>query len=169
MKKIKMMAGWAAAVMLVSTASLLAHHSLAQFDTTTGVTVKGTVVLFERVNPHSFIFIDQKGKDGQPHRWAIEGPSVNQLTNLGIEKDFLKAGDVIEACGYLMKEGLANQRTVNTEPISLSLKDKSPKSVSGEVLTGELLVMPDGKKQKWSDYGQHKCLGPEFADYHVTK
>src|SRR5204862_1546853 len=110
----KIMAGLAAAVMLVSAASLLAHHSLAQFDTTTGVTVKGTVVLFERVNPHSFIFIDQKGKDGQLHRWAIEGPGVNQLTRLEVQKDFLKAGDVIEVCGYVMKEGMANQRTVNT-------------------------------------------------------
>src|ERR1043165_1829564 len=96
----KMMAGCAAAVMLVSAASLLAHHSLAQFDTTTGVTVKGTIVLFELVNPHSFIFIDQKGTDGQMHRWAIEGPGVNQLTRQGVEKLTLKAGDVIEACGY---------------------------------------------------------------------
>jgi hypothetical protein len=167
MKKITIVAGWAAAVMLVSAGSLVAHHSLAQFDTTTGVNVKGTVVLFERVNPHSFIFIDQKGKDGQTRRWAIEGPGVNQLTRLAVEKDFLKVGDVIEVCGYVMKEGQPSQRTVNTEPISLSLKDKSPKSVSGEVLTGELLTMPDGKKQKWTDYGQHKCLGPEFQDFHT--
>jgi hypothetical protein len=167
MKKIKMIAAWAAAGMLVSVSSLVAHHSLAQFDTSTGVTVRGTIVLFELVNPHSFIFIEEKGKDGQTRRWAIEGPGVNQLTRLGVEKLTLKAGDTIEACGYVMKEGMVSQRTASTEPISLSLKDKSPKSVSGEVLTGELLVMPDGKKQRWSDYGQHKCLGPEFADFHV--
>jgi Family of unknown function (DUF6152) len=162
----KLMAGWAAALMLASAGSLVAHHSLSKFDTTTGVTVSGTVVVFERVNPHSFIFLDEKGKGGEMRRWAIEGPSIIQLTRMGIEKDTLKAGDAIEACGYVMKEGVQSQRTVSTEPISSSLKDQTPKSVSGQVLTAELLVMPDGKKQKWSDYGHHKCLAPDFKDSH---
>jgi len=162
----KMMAAGAAAVILASAGSLLAHHSLTKFDTTTGVTVKGTVVLFERVNPHSFIFIDEKGKNGEMHRWAIEGPSVIQLTRMGIERDYLKVGDVIEACGYVLKEGVESQRTVSTEPLSLSLKDTTPKSVSGQVLTAELLVMSDGKKRTWSDYGHHRCLGPDHQDFH---
>lgn len=162
----KIMAGWAAAVLLASASSLVAHHSLTQFDTTTGVTVKGTVVRFERVNPHSFIFIDEEGKDGEMYRWAIEGPTVNLLTRMGIEKDTLKAGDVIEACGYLMKEGVQFQRTVATETVSSSLKDKAANSVSRRLLTAELLVMPDGRKQTWSDYGHHKCLGPDYKDFH---
>jgi hypothetical protein len=33
-------------------------------------------------------------------------------------------------------------------------------------MDAELLVMPDGQKQKWSDYGQHKCLGPDYHDFH---
>ena len=98
-KRKKIIARWAAALVLASASSLVAHHALTQFDTTTGVTVKGTVVRFERVNPHSFLFIDEKGKDGEVHRWTIEGPNLNQLTRMGIEKDALKAGDVIEACG----------------------------------------------------------------------
>jgi hypothetical protein len=164
------MAEWAAAGMLVSAASLMAHHSLsqAQFDTTTGVTVKGTIVLFERVNPHSFIFVDQKGADGQMHRWAIEGPGIFQLTRMGFGTDVLKVGDVIEFCGYVKKEGLASQRTASTpEPISLSLKDKTRQSVSGRILTAEVLVMPDGRRQPWSDYGHHKCFAPDYRDIHV--
>jgi hypothetical protein len=162
----KMIAGWAAAAMLVSVGSLVAHHSLTQFDTTTGVTVRGTIVLFERINPHSFIFVDEKGKDGEMRRWAIEGPSINQLTRMGIDKDILKTGDVIEACGYVMKGGVQSQRTISTEPISASLKGKIPSSVSGQVLTAELLVMPDGKQQKWSDYGHHRCFGQDYKDMH---
>jgi hypothetical protein len=162
----KIMAGSAVAMMLASAGSVVAHHSLTKFDTTTGVTVKGTVFLFERVNPHSFIFLDEKGQDGEMHRWAIEGPSVNQLTRMGIEKDALKVGDVIEACGYVLKESPQSQRTISTEPLSESLKDKTPKSVSGQVLTAELLVMPDGKKRTWSDYGHHRCLGPDHKDFH---
>ena len=151
--------------MLASASSLAAHHSLSQFDTTRGVTVKGTVVLFDRVNPHSFIFLDEIRADGEVHRWAIEGPAITQFARRGIDKDALKPGDVIEACGYVTKDGAQSRRTL--ESISSSLKDKTPKSVSGQILTGELLVMPDGQKRIWQDYGHHKCLTPDYKDFHT--
>ncbi len=163
--KSKLLAGCAA--LLLGATSLVAHHSLSQFDTEKSVTVKGTIVHFERVNPHSFIYIDEKRKDGATHRWAIEGPAVNVLTRLGIEREAFKIGDVIEACGYILKKGLTSTRTVNTEPISLSLKDTMPKSMTGQVLTGELLTMPDGTKRVWTDYGHHKCLGADYLDHHT--
>ena len=149
-KRKKIIARWAAALVLASAGSLAAHHALTQFDTTTAVTLKGTVVRFERVNPHSFLYIDEKDKDGEVHRWTIEGPNLNQLTRMGIKEDALQVGDVIEACGYLMKEGARN-----------------PQNLSRPFLTGELLVMPDGKKQSWLDYGHHKCFGPDYKDMHT--
>ena len=149
-KRKKIIARWAVALVLTSASSLAGHHSLIQFDTTTGVTLKGTVVRFERVNPHSVLFIDEKSNDGEVRRWAIEGPSLYQLARMVIEKDALKAGDVIEACGYLLKEGT-----------------QTPKSMSRPFLTGEMLVMPDGRKQSWLDYGHHKCLGPDYKDMHT--
>jgi hypothetical protein len=101
----KMTTGWLAVlVTLVSAGSLLAHHSLTNYDTTKAVRVKGTVTQFHQINPHSFIFLEEKGADGQTHRWAIEGPSVNQIVRMGFAKDFLKPGDVVEVCGYLPKE-----------------------------------------------------------------
>jgi len=142
-KRKKIIARWAALLALASASSLAAHHSLIQFDTTTGVTLKGTVVRFERVNPHSFLYVDVKGKDGEMRLWTIEGPNINQLTRMAFEKDALKAGDVIEACGYLLKERPAEQ-----------------------FLTGELLILPDGTKQSWLDYGHHKCFGPDYKDMH---
>jgi hypothetical protein len=30
-----------------------------------------------------------------------------------------------------------------------------------------VLVMPDGRRQPWSDYGHHKCFGPDYRDIHV--
>jgi hypothetical protein len=65
----KRMAGWTAAVVVLASAgSLVAHHSLSQFDTTKAVRVKGAIFRFERVNPHSILFVDQKGEDGQIQR-----------------------------------------------------------------------------------------------------
>ena len=143
---------------LASAGSLLAHHTLSNFDTEKAITVKGTIVRFERVNPHSILFVDQKREDGQIQRWAVEGPGIFQLDRMGLGKVALKAGDVVEACGYVVtKEGVKLRR-----PISIEFN-----SVSGRIMDGELLVMADGQKRVWSDYGHHKCLGPDYVDRHV--
>jgi predicted aconitase with swiveling domain len=39
-------------------------------------------------------------------------------------------------------------------------------SLAGRLLTGELLVMPDGREQSWGDYGFHKCFADGFRDAH---
>lgn len=144
--------------------SLLAHHSLAQYDTTKAVRVKGEVVLFQRINPHAVLFIDEKNSDGTVHRWAVEGPALTVLARRGLNGDFVKPGDIVEACGYVTKAG--RERTINTEPIRWSLKETMPKSVTGKVMDGELLVLPNGKKEIWSDYGFHLCLEPGYQDSH---
>jgi len=152
---------WLAGILVIVTAgSLAAHHSLSQFDTTTAVRVKGTISRVELVNPHTIIFVDQKGADGQPQHWAVEGPGVTQLARSSFNKESLKVGDTIEACGYVMKEGVDPQKTLSTLPAN-------PKSTSSvKLMDAEILVMPGGQIQKWSDYGQHLCLGPDYHDFH---
>ena len=76
----KMMTGRLTVLLaLISTASGLAHHSLANHDTTKAVRVKGTIVQVNLINPHSFIYLEEKTPEGQIRRWAVEGPSVFQL------------------------------------------------------------------------------------------
>jgi len=144
---------------IVMVSSLAAHHSLSQFDTTKAVRVKGPISRVELVNPHSIIFVDQKGVDGQSQRWAVEGPGVTQLSRSSFNKESLKVGDVIEACGYVTKEGVDPQQTLSTLP-------SNPKTASVRLMDAELLVMPGGEIQKWSDYGQHLCLGADYHDFH---
>ena len=91
-------------LVLVAAGSLQAHHSLGNFDTTKAFRVKGTVFKVHHINPHSFIYLDHTGADGKMQRWAVEGPPLRNLDRLGIARDFLKVGDVVEACGYLPKE-----------------------------------------------------------------
>ena len=64
----------------------VADHSLAKWDDTTqAVRVKGTVVEFHRINPHSVILLEQKTTDGLIRRWGLlQGPSGLQLNR----KDF---------------------------------------------------------------------------------
>lgn len=156
-------AGTATILMLALAGTLGAHHSLAEFDTTTAVRVKGVIVLFDRVNPHSILFVDEERADGHIQRWAVDGPSALNLMRMGVDKDVLKAGDVVEVCGYATKPGIESQRTVSMEPIHfLGLKN-----ISGRRLTGEILVTPDGEKKTWLDYGAHKCLGADYKDLHT--
>ena len=141
-------------------ASSLAHHSLASFDVSTPLRIKGTVVRFERVNPHSVIFMDEKMPDGQVRRWAVDGPSVVQIERKGIETEFLAAGQVIEVCGFTLKAGVASQRTLPAAD-DASAAPSEP-SITGQIMQGTVVVTPDGKKRVWSDYGQlQKCITPE--------
>ena len=141
-------------------ASSLAHHSLASFDVSTPLWMKGTVVRFERVNPHSVIFMDEKMPDGQMRRWAVDGPSTVQLERKGLDQEFLKAGEVIEVCGFATKDGVASRRTF-PKADGASAAPPGP-SITGQVMNGTVLITPDGKKRVWSDYGQlQKCVSPE--------
>src|SRR5437762_10628621 len=154
----KMTTGWLAVlVALVSAGSLLAHHSLTNYDTTKAVRVKGTIVQFHQMNPHSFIFLDQKGTDGQTQRWAVEGPSIRQLNRSGFAKDVLKPGDAVEVCGYVPKEAIIWQ---------IASADTNAISTAGRLINAEVLVMPDGRQQNWGDYGVHKCFAPGYRDQH---
>jgi hypothetical protein len=159
MKKIT--AVWLAVVLaFVSASSMLAHHALVNYDTTKAVRVKGTIVEFHQINPHSFIFLDEKNTEGQTRRWAVEGPSVLQLKRMGFANDVLKTGDVIDVCGYAPKEAIIWQ---------IASADSSRISLSGRLLNAEMMVMPDGKQQSWGDYGVHKCFAPGYTDQHSSR
>jgi hypothetical protein len=139
-------------------ASLAAHHSLAQFDTDVPLWIKGSIVRVERANPHSIIFLDQVTRDGKVERWAVDGPAPNQLVRMRVPDNALKAGDVIEVCGFALKG--AQTPRVSPPATDASAGPSSPR-LTGRVLNGHLLVMPDGKRRPWSNYGiLYKCLNP---------
>ena len=152
MKKV-MAACTAALAALAWPGALAAHHSLVQFDTTTPVWVKGTVIRFDPISPHVRIYLDET-KDGQTRRWSVDGPAPNALARMRIGADFLKAGDVMEVCGFPLKAEVEAQRP--PAPVT-----SSPTVLSGRPLSGHLLVMPNGQRRLWSDYGVlEKCLLP---------
>jgi hypothetical protein len=147
----KLMAVWAAVIAAFAwPGALAAHHSIVRFDTTTPVWVKGTVIRFDRVAPHAFIYIEQK-HGAQTQRWAIDGPSPNQFARMGIGEGFLKPGDEVEVCGFPLKAEFEAQAAAAVRENPLL----------GRAFSGHLLVMPNGKRRFWSDYGVlEKCLNP---------
>lgn len=88
------------------TRSASAHHAFAaEFDAARPLTLKGTVVKWELVNPHSWIHLDVKNADGTTTRWMVEGGSPNSLFRLGFSKDSLPKGTEIVVDGYQAKDG----------------------------------------------------------------
>jgi hypothetical protein len=85
--------------LLVASASLQAHHSLAgMYALGKEAKVTGAFKAFRLVNPHSSMKLDVKNKDGSITEWAFVGGSVQQLARLGIGKtgpNALQPGDEI--------------------------------------------------------------------------
>jgi hypothetical protein len=128
----------AAGLMLVSARAIFAHHAAVMFDTDTPVTIKGTLRRAEIINPHSLLYVEQVTPDGTIV-WAVEGPSTTGLLRRGIDGNVFSEGDVIEACGYVLKDEAANPQA------------------EGRLLVAEVLVMPDGAARLWSPYGNRHC------------
>jgi len=93
-----------AAVTLASSMPARAHHAFAaEFDATKPVKVQGVIVRLEWTNPHSWIFVDAKGPDGQVQHWAFEGGGPGALIRRGFTKDYLKPGTAVVVEGFLAK------------------------------------------------------------------
>ena len=83
-----------------------AHHSFsAEFDQNKVVTLEGTVVQMDWVNPHSWLHIDVRKPDGSVERWKIEGGSPSVLLRKGWNRDSLPVGTKIKVVGYQSKDG----------------------------------------------------------------
>jgi hypothetical protein len=97
---------------------VLAHHSFAaEFDAQKPVTLKGTVVKWELINPHGWITIDVSGAGGKTTQWMVETSNPNGLMRLGWTKRSLKPGDEITIEAYQAKDG---SNTANAARVTLA-------------------------------------------------
>ena len=63
----------AVAGLLLAAMPALAHHSFAAvYDYSKPVTLQGTVISFEFINPHGWVTMDVKNADGKVDRWRVE-------------------------------------------------------------------------------------------------
>lgn len=102
--------GWALifAAAAVAAGPLSAHHSFAaEYDGQKPVTHKGVVTRIDWMNPHVYIYIDEKAEDGKTLNWGFEGYPPNTLRRVGFARDMLKVGDTISVTGWVAKDGSA--------------------------------------------------------------
>jgi hypothetical protein len=75
-------------------AAVSAHHSFAgTYVEGQLMRLEGTVVEFNVRNPHSFIVLAVKDKDGTVTKWGGEWGSVTQLSQGGVDRFTLEVGD----------------------------------------------------------------------------
>ena len=95
-----------AAGVFVLAAPLVAHHGTAAYDTTTTVTVSGTVTEFRFVNPHVLVYWDVKDAAGSIQQWSGERSGPNSMArNAGWNRNTLKPGDQVTVSGRQAKNG----------------------------------------------------------------
>jgi len=81
-----------------------AHHSHGNYvDTFTDI--EGTVKEVHLLNPHSWIYLEVKGANGQPQTWALEATSVGGLQRIGVTRDNVKPGDHIKVRCHPLRDG----------------------------------------------------------------
>lgn len=80
--------------------SLSAHHSFAAtYQEDRMVTIEGDLVQFLFRNPHSFVHVMVKEKDGSMVRYAVEWGGAGQLSGQGVTRETLRVGDHVQITG----------------------------------------------------------------------
>ncbi len=89
-----------AAIAVLSGVPAVAHHASAPFyDGTKSVEISGAVTRFLLRNPHSFLFIDAEGENGETVAWEVEMGTALSMTRRGWSTDTIKVGDQIRVVG----------------------------------------------------------------------
>ena len=71
------------------------HHSHGNYNMTEYTHLEGTVRELHWMNPHTWIYLEVEGEDGEPVIWALEGGSPGALLRSGWERDSVEEGDHI--------------------------------------------------------------------------
>ena len=96
----------AVAVAFGLSAPVFAHHGDAGRYDETLVTLNGSIIELQMINPHSIIVIDVPESGGKTTRWQAEMGGPNALARgFGWTKNTLKPGDKVTLIGRRVKSG----------------------------------------------------------------
>jgi hypothetical protein len=97
---VKHVAAAVLAGLCVTGTQMHAHHSFATaYFEDQSVTLEGELIQFLFRNPHSFVHVLVKEKNGSIVRYAVEWGGAGQLGGQGVTRETLKAGDHVIISG----------------------------------------------------------------------
>jgi hypothetical protein len=80
------------------------HHSHGNYsDTFTDI--EGVVTELHLLVPHSWLYLEVEGPDGQPQIWALEATSRNGLADIGVTRGYIQPGDPVKARCHPVRDG----------------------------------------------------------------
>ena len=110
---------------LACSAVAWAHHSFAgTYIEDQLIRIEGKVVEFNIRNPHSFISIEVKQKDGTTVRWGGEWGGVTQLSQGGVDRFTLQVGDLLVIDGAPSRD--KDEKKLLVRRASRAKTDKRP-------------------------------------------
>lgn len=144
-------AAWAGALVVLAFAGPLDAHHTGNMYARTPLWVKGTVLRFENVNPHTVTILEERTEDGQIRRWAVEGPSRSELARLDLEAPTV--GAVIELCAFPYKSPEELSRMFPGVDFSARRANPAGDGPPPQAVAGHVMVMPDGERRLWEPHG----------------
>jgi hypothetical protein len=85
-----------AAIAVLGTARVVAHHSFAPYEPTLQMKLSGVVTEFRWANPHVYLEVDaEDATTGQKKHWLIECASTSILNRAGWRFNMIKPGDKV--------------------------------------------------------------------------
>lgn len=82
-----------------------AHHSHGNYNLTKFTHLEGSISELIWMNPHTWLYIDVVGENGEVVTWSLEGASPFQLIRSGWSPDSLKVGDLIQVRCHQLWDG----------------------------------------------------------------
>jgi hypothetical protein len=87
-----------AAAVLVIAGSASAHHSVSgQYDAAKPLTLTGVISKVDWINPHIYLYLDVKDKDGAVTTWTLSTLPTAMMRRAGLTKEAIqgKPGEVV--------------------------------------------------------------------------
>ena len=87
-------------------ANVFAHHSFsAEFDSTKPIAITGVLTKVDWTNPHIYVYLDVKEKDGSTTPWAFETLPPLWFHRAGLQRSMLTVGETVTITGFAAKDG----------------------------------------------------------------
>ena len=84
----------------------LGHHSVAAgFDMSNEINVTGKISKMDWINPHSRMYLEVEGEDGETQVWIAWFTSSNNLFRRGWRADDLPVGETATVHGFPARDG----------------------------------------------------------------
>lgn len=80
------------------------HHSHGNYSEEF-TDIEGVVTELHLLVPHSWLYLEVEGPDGEPQIWALEATSRNGLLRIGITRDYIGPGDMVKARCHPVRDG----------------------------------------------------------------